>query len=160
MALNQEQKEILSGFGQQIVDQLKTDIKEKRVTKYGAVNASGDLQRSVRFTVDERSLKVFAEDYIYYLEHGRKPGKFPPIAPIKQWIEEKNLTFDIPIASLAFLIARKIARKGTTAWEQGGTDLVSDIVNTELIDEILSSLSDAFAKEITSDILDAYLIAA
>lgn len=158
--LNQEQKDILSGFGQQIVDQLKTDIKEKRVTKYGAVNASGDLANSVRFEVTDRGLKVFAEDYIYYLEHGRKPGKFPPLDSIKQWIEEKNLTFDIPIDSLAFLIGRKIARKGTTAWEQGGTDLVADVLTTELIDQILSSLSDAFVKEITSDILASYQIAA
>lgn len=158
--LTQEQQEILTLFGETIVDRLREDIRSKSVTRYGPVNASGDLANSIRFEADETGLRVYGLDYIYYLEFGRQPGKFPPRQPIIDWIQAKGISFDIPIESLAFLIQRKIATEGTTAWEQGGTDLVSGVINDELISEIQTAFSDDFIKTITSDIYEAYGIAA
>lgn len=150
------EQEILTQFGEEIVTSLKQAIQELPVTRFGAVNASGKLADSVRYEVNERGLKVYAADYIYYVEHGRAPGKFPPIDSIKQWIEDKGLNFDIPINSLAFLIARKIAQKGTTAWEQGGTDLVESVINPELISDITESLLARLRIDVRSEILKAY----
>lgn len=154
------ERNILDQYGKLIVERLQQAIKEKPVTKYGAVNASGDLAKSVRYEVDDRGLRVFAADYIYYVNTGRRPGKFPPIDSIKQWIEDKRLSFDIPIDSLAFLIARKISKKGTTAWEQGGTDLVESVVTPELLKEIADKVILEVVREIKSDILKSYQKAA
>ena len=62
------------------------------------------------------------QDYWWYVEHGRKPGKFPPVNKILEWIRIKPV---IPRADsrgriptqqqLAFLISRKIARDGIPA---------------------------------------------
>lgn len=148
--------QILDNFGKRITEQLKQAIRELPVTRFGAVNASGRLADSVRYEVNERGLKVFAADYIYYIEHGRAPGKFPPIDSIKQWIEDKGLNFDIPVNSLAFLIARKIAQKGTTAWQQGGTELVESVINDDLIKEITVGLLARLKIDVMSEILKAY----
>lgn len=43
------------------------------------------------------------------LEHGRRPGKMPPMAPIKLWVARK-LGGD---KRVAFLVARAIGRRGT-----------------------------------------------
>lgn len=158
--LNSEQQQLLKYYGELIVTRLRNDILQKRVTKYGAVTASGDLAKSVRYEVDYAGLRVFALDYILYVNDGRRPGKVPPRQAIKDWINEKRLSFDIPIDSLAFLIQRKIAKQGTTAWIQGGTDLIEGVINDNLIKEITQAFADDYIKQIKSEILTAYRIAA
>jgi hypothetical protein len=142
--------EILTALGTRITSKLKEDIEKKRVTKYGAVNASGALRDSVRFEVEKGVLRVYALDYSFYLEKGRKPGKFPPREPIINWIKSKGLSFDIPINSLAFLIQRKIAQKGTTIFEQGGSDLFSGVINEQMIEGLKSDLFEALIDEAVS----------
>lgn len=142
--------EILTVLGTRITTQLKDDIRNKRITKYGPVNASGALADSVRFEVTGEVLRVYAFGYSFYLEYGRKPGKFPPREPIIQWIKDKGLSYDIPINSLAYLIQRKIARKGTTIFEQGGSDLISGIINEGLINDLKSELFEAIIDEAVS----------
>lgn len=157
---DQEQRLILIGYGEYIVAELKSAIKDKQATKFGAVNASGDLYNSIRYEVDNKGLRVYALDYIFNVEYGRAPGKFPPREAILKWIDEKNLTFDIPVNSLAFLIARKIARKGTEAFIQGGTDIVADVITPNLIEEIRQEFAGSLIYSIESDLLKAYQIAA
>lgn len=145
----------LDAFGKQIVDRLKDDIKNKRVTKFGSVNSSGKLADSVRHEVTANGLTIWANDYIYYLIHGRKPGKFPPKAPILQWIKDKPINSDIKPESLAFLIQRKISKKGTTIFQQGGSDLLSGITESEFFTNIVDELSESLLTEITSEVVDA-----
>lgn len=83
---------------------------------------------------------VRGADYTGALQFGRKPGGFPPINRIEQWIEDKRITSDIPVRSLAFLIARKISREGTRYFKQGGTDLVDSVLTPQRIDDIVSKV--------------------
>lgn len=148
---------ILNDFGQQICNQLINDIESKQLTKYGAVNNTANLRDSVRWEVDGGTLRIFAAGYIFQMEHGRKPGKFPPKQPIIDWIKARGLATDISINSLAFLIQRKIARKGTAIFEQGGSDLVSGIINEGLVENIREALISNFNSSVianfSSDIL-------
>lgn len=136
---------ILQSIGNTVVERLKNDIKNKPVTKYGAVNASGKLYDSIRYEVvnNGETLRVYAEDYIDYLVYGRRNGKFPPRDAIRKWIDDKGLEpVGISKDSLAFLIARKIAREGTTIFQQGGSTLLSDIITDNLIRETRDKLED------------------
>lgn len=154
--LSPQQQDILKYYGELIVTRLRNDILNKKVTKYGSVTASGQLAQSVRYEVDESGLRIYANDYIVYLQDGRRPGKFPPKQPILDWIDDKGIQFnDIKKESLAFLIQRKIANEGTTAFIQGGTDLVSGVLTPELIKQILNSFRDDYIKSIKSDIVEA-----
>jgi hypothetical protein len=147
-------KEYLNKLGQELTDRLVKDIQTKRVTKYGAVNASGRLAKSVRYDVKNSTLTVYAEQYIGALEFGRKPGKRPPRDVIRKWIDEKGIIPDgISKDSLAFLIQRKIGEEGTTIWQQGGSDLVSGIFNDALTKEIENDFYNLIASEVTSDVL-------
>jgi hypothetical protein len=56
------------------------------------------------------------------------------------WIYDKQIRPDIPIRSLAYLIARKIAREGTDYFKQGGTDLIDSVVTPQRIDSIISKI--------------------
>ncbi len=46
----------------------------------------------------------------FLVAFGRKPGRIPPTAALKEWVKYKGLP-----DSMAFVIARSIARKGTRA---------------------------------------------
>jgi hypothetical protein len=147
---------ILDEVGRVVSDRLVNDIKTKRVTKYGAVNASGKLAESVRYDVTNNgeTLRVYAEDYIYYLVHGRKNGKRPPKQAIREWIDAKGISPDgISKDSLAFLIARKIGEVGTTIYQQGGSDLVSDIITDELVIQVKQELNDRLIALFQSDLV-------
>jgi hypothetical protein len=133
-------EQVLSRYGEVIKKQLQSDIKTKPASKYGAANASGKLANSIRFEVDETGLKVYALDYFYYVEKGRKSGKAPPRAVIEQWITDKGIVSDISTKSLAFLIQRKIAREGTEIYKQGGSKLLEDIITPNLLTQIRSDV--------------------
>lgn len=91
--------------------------------------ASGNLLNNIEFNVktsDSTYSVIFSmEDYWWYVENGRKAGKWPPMDKILEWIKIKpilprpsNEKLPTP-KQLAFLIARKIGEEGT----QGTGDL-------------------------------------
>ena len=84
-------------------------------------NASGKLSSFKTECVMEGSLfeVIFTlQDYWKYVENGRRPGKFPPVDAIKNWIQIKPvvpraINGKVPSTDqLAYLIGRKIAIKG------------------------------------------------
>ena len=99
------------------------ELYKRKLTDKG-INASYKLLNSVETTVkrndDEFTVTINLEDYWYYVENGRKAGRFPPIDKILEWIRVKPV---IPYSDsrgrlpteeqLAFLIARKISEQGT-----------------------------------------------
>ena len=54
-----------------------------------------------------------------------------------------NIKGNISISSLAFLIARKIAREGTKYFKQGGTDLVDAVYTEQRIQMIINKVGEA-----------------
>ena len=135
-------EQALNDLGAGISQQLRTDIASKSVTKYGPVNASGKLAKSIRYEVKPNNLKVYALNYFYYVENGRKGGKRPPRSVIRQWIIDKGIKPQgkISIDSLAFLIQRKIGESGTTAFQQG-TKLLEDVATKERIDMVRQQIA-------------------
>lgn len=108
---------VLSEYGSR-VKELYVDELERR----GKI-ASGDLQRSVKHhvTIGDKTISVelSLEEYWTYVEDGRKPGRFPPVDKILEWVKIKpviprpNSKGKIPTPNqLAFLISRKIANEG------------------------------------------------
>ena len=96
--------------------------------------ASGDLLNNIEYEVTRGdftyTIYVKMKDYWYYVENGRKAGKWPPIDNILNWIKIKpvlprpNAEGKLPTPQqLAFLIARKIGEEGT----EGTQDLRKQI---------------------------------
>jgi hypothetical protein len=99
-------------------DELKKSlIQELRRTK---AIASGDLLKSVNFTVEMTPvgavISLNGNDYITYVDEGRKPGRYAPTSALKQWIKAKGIATDeAKVSSIAFAINNKIKRQGIKA---------------------------------------------
>ena len=132
----------------------------KERTKYKKINNSGTLSQSIGRNynagiLDERGLiigRIEAVDYWYYVDQGRKPGKFPPYTNDREGILHWVLTKipkqpDIKDTSLAFLIARKIAKKGTK-----GTKFASSVLTDKDLNELYKSLAENLAEDIANQI--------
>jgi hypothetical protein len=155
-------EDILEKFGITATEALVNAIKTKLIERQGAngsfrsvVNASGRLADSIDYVVTGSKLTIRGDDYIYYLENGRKPGKRPPKDVIRKWIEDKGIVprDNISKDSLAFLIARKMGQEGTTIYKAGGSDLVSGIFNDQFVDSLQSEFMNLLTVEVESEIL-------
>lgn len=130
-------------------------LREDLIIKYDelGMRASGEWANTA--TVEATSTRgiIFAKDYTEQLVNGRAPGNFPPISMIEKWIYDKRIPLvDITISSLAFLIARKIARVGTEHYINRPTDLVSAVITPARIQSIIDKVSEFHIDSFLSDI--------
>jgi len=94
------------------------------------------------------SLNIIMEEYWYFVDEGRKPGRFPPVSQIRQWILDKPVNFqpingNIPtLEQRAYLIGRSIAEKGTAG--TNFTELATERTLTMAIDKF----GEAYAEQI------------
>jgi hypothetical protein len=130
------------------LDKVVVDLREK-YEELG-MKASGRWGESLEVTISESNGgirgTILGERYTEQLERGRKSGRFPPVAAIEAWIDSKGIVSDIPKKSLAFLIARKIAKEGTRYYQQGGTGLVSSVVTDDRMNEVIEDLGSVFGE--------------
>lgn len=71
--------------------------------------ASGALLNSLdyRLIEDATQIQIVANDYLKYVDKGRRPGSYPPIRAISKWASIKGIP-----QSAVFPIARKIFKFG------------------------------------------------
>lgn len=116
--------------------------------------ATGNLLNSVEYIVQKDgqaiSVSLQLEDYYKWVEEGRKPGKFPPIDKMLEYIRVKPVIPDerngrIPDEKqLAFLIARKIANEGI----EPGYQLRDSIKET--MEDFESAIEEAVRKDVSA----------
>ena len=119
--------------------------------------ASGDLLNNIEYEVtrDGFTVTIYVKmrDYWYYVENGRKAGKWPPIQNILDWIKIKpvlprpNAEGKLPTPQqLAFLIARKIGEEGTEGTQdlRKATDTIWDTFEDRLYEAIDADVDAAF----------------
>ena len=119
--------------------------------------ASGDLLNNIEYEITRGdftyTIYVKMKDYWYYVENGRKAGKWPPIDNILRWIRVKpvlprpNAEGKLPTPQqLAFLIARKIGEEGTEGTQdlRKATDTIWDNFEDRLYEAIDEDVDAAF----------------
>jgi len=98
-----------------------TGITAGKISDLTPVGSTGALSQSIAQGWTVRKTRkgwlgriAPTEAYGSIIEFGRKyPGKFPPISAIEYWLKRKGRRLGLPQGKrMAFLIARKIARKG------------------------------------------------
>lgn len=141
---------VIQNYGNQLAQQMRINLRKNKT------NASSTLDGSISPIVKPKqggfNLSVEMEDYWQYVENGRAAGKMPPIKNIYQWIQEKrSMQEKIKNAkdriqatkSLAYVIARKIGKKGTRPqpFVQPGLNQVSvDILVQRIEKWVIDSL--------------------
>lgn len=114
--------------------------------------ASGKLLRSLDYEVVEvlgnLIIRVSSEDYLDFVDKGRKPGKRPPIGPIKKWIDNRKISPKNKQTKdqLAFAIAKSIGKKGIKP-----TNVIEKSIN-QLIQNKTKLLTEAAANDVIKQI--------
>lgn len=119
--------------------------------------ASGNLLNNIEYEITRGdftyTIYVKMKDYWYFVENGRKAGKWPPIQNILDWIKIKpvlprpNAEGKLPTPQqLAFLIARKIGEEGTEGTQdlRKATDTIWDTFEDRLYEAIDEDVDAAF----------------
>lgn len=99
-----------------IIADAKNNLRSNTSVVTGLLRASGKVQKVNDSTLDAGffSSENKGNGYAWFVEYGRKAGKFPPVDEIAQWVYKKfHLKDRKEAASIGFMIARKIAREGT-----------------------------------------------
>lgn len=115
--------------------------------------ASGNWEDELDSKVEQNdrgfTVQILGAYYSFWMENGRKQGKFPPIAAIRQWIEDKGIIADgISRDSLAFLIARKISREGYQ-----GKPTIASVMTDQWIRELVDTVGMYYVQNLRSDVV-------
>lgn len=116
------------------------------------IRASGKSAQSLRIQSNTTAGKLYGAAYIHFQKVGRKPGGFPPIEAIRQWIKDKGIVPEnISEKSLAFLIARKIAKSGTDIFQKKrpGLDVTQKI--EQFRQDLVKGIIQAQKQEMVND---------
>lgn len=157
---------IVNNFAQRLIEGIKTNIRTKRVTEFGSMNASGKMADSLKYKWDGKTLVIYStEKYFTVLETGRKPTS--PSAKkgnptlrelIEIWLDQKPIAVQgITKKSLAYLIARDIHQNGSKLYQRGGNSgVISDYINDKYVkDNLTDKLFQAQIEQITNQFLNA-----
>jgi len=118
-------------FRKAIIDGLRRGsevvAKKAKQNLQRGTTATGSLRASIWYKIDERNLvsfigpgmvrkssKTFGDpaNYGFFVEFGRKPGGFPPRAPIKAWTQKVLGLSGADLNRVSRAIQAKIAHKG------------------------------------------------
>lgn len=142
---------------QRVLDDFTKDVAEtyRSLLLRDGKNATGELISSIKPMTPELVDGTFEcslslAPHWKHVENGRRPGKFPPIDNILEWVKTKPQLArpnrldrkELAPKQLAFLVARKIATKGI----QPGNQL------EEALDIVYARWKDRIDAAITADI--------
>lgn len=103
-------KKALSAVGLRIIAQAQAALRRMKNIASGLLVNNG----SVKEGADNSILAGFSTIYAYYVEFGRRAGKWPPFRAIYEWVRIKHFAQDDKEAKkITFLIRRKIGKHGT-----------------------------------------------
>ncbi len=144
--MSERLNKILEQYKDTIVAQLKSRIiSDDKV-------ATGDLEKSITGIVEGTSISIFASEYWYVVNYGRKPGKkMPPIRPIMEWMKVRGIeTYKKNKKkgnrTLAWVIAKKIGDEGIP-----GTNFFWETINS-IVPLITKDIEQSYLKDINDQI--------
>lgn len=151
---------IVRSFAEQIQADIRTAIKTKRITKFGAVNSSGRLHDSVEIVYADNGFKIIANGYIEGLIDGIAPGQSTArVLDIKTWINEKPVNTPLPTNTLAYLITRSISKKGNMVWRThkgANSGLLEDALAQGKFDTFVDLIASQAVEGLTENIVNAF----
>ena len=100
-------------------------------------------------SLEVKGNQLLGNDYIYYLDQGRRPGRFPPVKNMIEWVNSKLGIQGKEAKSIAFLVGRKLANEGSEIFKDKSKGIRLD----ELIDETLEELYKELPNEAAAEVL-------
>lgn len=127
-------------------------LREEIVLLYNASGkrTTGEFEKGLEVTVDGNSGTLKGYGYL----GGRRAGKMPPIEAIERWIEAKGIKpieDNMTTSTLAYLIARKIAKEGTR--KENNLPIYTAVITPQRIEEILKRIDHLNANSFIAEIV-------
>lgn len=158
--LSPNEQILLQNLAEQTKAEVVNAIKTKSVTKFGAVNSSGRLANSVEIKYTNNGFQIWANGYITGLIWGVKPNETTAtLGDIQNWIQEKPLTTEIPVNTLAAMILRKQRKDGNMVWRThkgANSGLLGDVMTPQTLDGWVQLLASKSVEELTEEIVKAF----
>lgn len=154
--MNADLISILNKYGASTVQQIRDNLQST------GTNATGKTSQSLRYEVinngDKATLRVLGKPYFAVVETGRKPTpqytkpSVEFVDSIKEWLRARGKS-----EGSAYGIAKSIHSKGTKLYRDGGRkDIVSNVVNQNLVDKISADLLDKFARQFLNNVVKLF----
>jgi len=132
--MTNETKEMLLDFFDELGPQFQEII--IRILREKNKVATGELVKSIDYALGENNgqyfIELIAAEHWEYVEFGRKPGTFAPIAPLKEWVVLKGMP-----ESAAYAVRWKIFNEGIAA--------------VPFIEMAVKEIEEKYAQELQSD---------
>lgn len=139
--------ELLDLAAKKIVEELQAEFDAK------SLNDTSKAKSSISYKIEGNKIIIEGLKRLLFLEFGRRPGKFPPIDVIQKWVE-RNLKVDPKRSkNVAFLIAKKIAEKGTEILTDRTKGLQIELIIEDIDKMFLSALTGQVAEAITGGLI-------
>lgn len=122
-----------------ITENILNDFADALRIELRRYNSTGEAINSLEVKGNE----LLGAEHIYYLVHGRGPGKFPPVNNIRDWVRNKLGVEDAEVNSIAYLIGKKISEEGTEIYKDKSKGIDIDYM-IELMEQ---KIREAIAKE-------------
>lgn len=121
----------------------------KKLYSASGKRASGNFEKQLEARYTDNKAEIWG---VYYLA-GRAGGKMPPVASIEQWIRDKGIKpiqDKMSVTSLAWAIAKKIAREGTN--KENHLKVYEQVITPERIDSIIKKVSEFNAASFVNEV--------
>ena len=118
--------------------------------------ATGKWIESLSYEIRGTTAYVFGADYTQFLTDGRSGGSRPPISPLELWVKAKLKKSGKEARSIAFAVAKKIEKEGTS-WHPDGSDLISSVITEERKNQIIENISEYLAVRVSKDLEEEIL---
>jgi hypothetical protein len=138
-------KKTLNQFGKDYVKILIAFLKKNKKVNTGALINSIDYK--LISTANDIQIELLANDYLEYVDKGRKPGRYPNISAISKYVSSKGMP-----KSAVFPIARKIFKFGiepTFVLDKTMKEIqTSPTLQRKYEEELVKSIEDIIVKNI------------
>lgn len=117
------------------------------------MNASGEWIENVEIKVGDDSGTIRGRDYSEQLAKGRRPGKLPPFKPMLKWVNAKLGIYGEEAVHVAYAIAKKIEKEGTSWYQKGGSDLIEVLNEPKTIQFVQEELAGILKTKIADNLV-------
>jgi len=143
MELISEKK--LKEFGTDYVKILVRELKrDKKVATTVLINS---IDYRIRKEAKEISIIIDSVDYLKFVDEGRKPGKYPPLRAIENWVDVKGISSEMvwPIMQSIYKFGIKptnVIQRVVTEFETSQT--LKNKYEEEVVNQIITQVNHNF----------------
>lgn len=123
-----------------VLDKVLTLFLIPRFRELG-MEASGEWLQNLEKVAGENSGTIRGRQYSEQLAKGREPGKLPPISALERWVTAKFGVTGPQATSMAWAVAKKIEKEGTSWYQKGGSNLLEVFEEPRTLQYIQDELS-------------------